>query len=149
MDRVLLSHLPVVLAVARTRSFVRAASELGLGSSAVSHAVRAVEDRLGAPLFARTTRSVALTELGAAFLESAERAAEELEGAIERLRERQNQVTGLLRINAPRIAIPLGLTPVLKQMAWRFPRLTVEVITDDALTDVVAEGLTPAYGLAR
>ncbi len=58
----MLTHLPVVLAVARTRSFARAASELGLGASAVSHAVRTVEDRLGAPLFARTTRSVALTE---------------------------------------------------------------------------------------
>ncbi len=136
----MLTHLPVVLAVARTRSFARAASELGLGASAVSHAVRTVEDRLGAPLFARTTRSVALTELGAAFLDSAMRAAEELDAAVERLREGQNQVTGLLRINAPRIALPMGLTPVLAEMARRYPRLTVEVITDDALTDVVAEG---------
>jgi DNA-binding transcriptional LysR family regulator len=149
MDRVLLTHLPVILAVARTRSFVRAAAELGLGASAVSHAVRAVEDRLGAPLFARTTRSVALTELGAAFLEGATRAAEELDAAVERLREGQNQITGLLRINAPRIALPMGLTRVLAEMTLRYPRLTLEVIADDALTDVVAEGFDAGVRLGE
>jgi DNA-binding transcriptional LysR family regulator len=149
MDRVLLTHLPVVVAVARTRSFVRAASQLGLGASAVSHAIRAVEDRLGAPLFARTTRCVALTELGAAFLESAMRAVDELDGAVERLREGQNQITGLLRINAPRIAFPMGLTPVLAAMTLRYPRLTVEVITDDALTDVVAAGFDAGVRLGE
>jgi len=61
MDRDLLSHLPIILAVARRKSFVGAASELGMGASAVSHSVRLVEERLGIPLFARTTRSVALT----------------------------------------------------------------------------------------
>ena len=91
MDRALLTHLPVVLAVARTRSFVRAAAELGLGASAVSHAVRAVEERLGAPLFARTTRSVALTDTGAAFLGAAERAMEGLHTAVERVRADQGQ----------------------------------------------------------
>jgi len=149
MDRVLLTHLPVVLAVARTRSFVRAAAELGLGASAVSHAVRAVEDRLGAPLFARTTRSVSVTELGAAFLEGATRAAEELDAAVERLREGQNQITGLLRINAPRIALPMGLTRVLAEMTLSYPRLTVEVIADDALTDVVAEGFDAGVRLGE
>src|SRR6266849_4112756 len=64
MDRDLLNHLPVILAVARRKNFAAAASELGMGPSAVSHAVRLVEERLGVPLFARTTRSVALTEAG-------------------------------------------------------------------------------------
>jgi DNA-binding transcriptional LysR family regulator len=149
MDRVLLTHLPVVLAVARTRSFVRAATELGLGASAVSHAVRAVEDRLGVPLFARTTRSVALTEAGAAFLESAERVAEELDGAMERLRAGEAQVSGLLRINAPRVALTMGFTPILTEMARRHPRLTVEVVTDDALIDVVAEGFDAGVRLGE
>jgi DNA-binding transcriptional LysR family regulator len=149
MDRVLLTHLPVILAVARTKSFVRAGAELGLGSSAVSHAVRAVEERLGAPLFARTTRSVAITEVGAAFLDSAERAAEELDGAIERLRVGQNQVTGLLRINAPRLALPLALTPLVAAMTARYPRLTIEVISDDALTDVVAAGFDAGVRLGE
>lgn len=149
MDRIVLTHLPVILAVARTRSFVRAGAELGLGASAVSHAVRLIEDRLGATLFARTTRSVALTEAGAAFVESAERAVEELEGAVDRLAAGRAQVRGLLRINAPRVALHMGLTPVLAEMSRRHPQLTVEVITDDALTDVVADGFDAGVRLGE
>ena len=68
MDRELLAHFPVVLAVARRGGFAAAAAALGMSPSAVSHAVRTVEERLGQPLFARTTRSVALTEAGASFV---------------------------------------------------------------------------------
>src|SRR2546429_7891892 len=67
MDRDLLVHLPIIVCVARHRSFAAAAAELGMSPSAVSHAVRSVEDRLGIPLFARTTRSVSLTEAGGRF----------------------------------------------------------------------------------
>jgi DNA-binding transcriptional LysR family regulator len=149
MDRLLLPHLPAVLAVARTRSFARAAAELGLRPSAVSHAVRAAEERLGAPLFARTTRSVALTEAGDAFMESARRAFEELDAAVERVRAGQREVTGLLRINAPRVALQMGLTPVLLEMARRHPRLTTEIITDDALVDVVEGGFDAGIRLGE
>ncbi len=149
MDRTLLSHLPAVLAVARTRSFTRAAAELGLRASAVSHAVRAAEDRLGAPLFARTTRSVALTEAGEAFAESAQRAFDEIDAAAERVQAGQRDLSGLLRINAPRVALRMGLTPVLAEMARRHPRLVVEIITDDALTDVVAAGFDAGIRLGE
>ena len=145
----MLTHIPVVLAVARTRSFAKTAAELGLGASAVSHAVRTVEERLGSPLFARTTRSVALTEAGATFVESAERALQDLEGAVERLRARQGQVTGLLRINAPRVALFMGLTAILAEMTHRHPQLTVEVISDDALTDIVAAGFDAGIRLGE
>src|SRR5690242_709935 len=107
MDRELLPHLPVVLAVARRRSFVAAAAELGMGASAVSHAVRAVEDRLGTALFARTTRSVSLTEAGAAFLAAVEPALAQVAEATERVRADSGRVTGLLRLNAPRVALPI------------------------------------------
>ena len=149
MDRLLLTHLPVVLAVARTRSFGKAAAELGLGASAVSHAVRVVEQRLGSPLFARTTRSVALTEAGGAFVESARRLVGELAEAVERLQAGQGQVSGLLRINAPRVALFMGLTPILVEMTRRHPRLTVEVISDDALTDIVAAGFDAGIRLGE
>lgn len=149
MDRLLLSHLPAVLAVARTRSFARAAAELGLRPSAVSHAVRAAEQRLGAPLFARTTRSVALTEAGEAFMESAQRAFDELGAAAERVRAGQREVTGLLRINAPRVALQMGLTPVLVEMARRHPQLTTEIITEDALDDVVEGGFDAGIRLGE
>ena len=149
MDRLLLTHLPAGLAVARTRSFTRAAAELGLQPSAVSHAVRTAEQRLGAPMFARTTRSVALTEAGAAFVQTAQRALEEVDAAAERVRAGQREVTGLLRINAPRVAMRMGWAPVLLEMARRHPRLTTEIITDDALVDVVAAGFDAGIRLSE
>jgi DNA-binding transcriptional LysR family regulator len=131
------------------RSFARAAAELGLRPSAVSHAVRAAEQRLGVPLFARTTRSVSLTEAGEAFMESARRAFDELDAAAERVRAGQREVTGLLRINAPRVALQLGLTPVLVEMARRHPQLTTEIIADDALVDVVEGGFDAGIRLGE
>jgi DNA-binding transcriptional LysR family regulator len=140
MDRDLLAHLPVVLAVARRGGFGAAAAELGMSPSAVSHAVKTVEDRLAAPLFARTTRSVALTQAGASLVASMGPALHEIEEAIERLRSDGGKVTGLLRLNAPRVALPIAITPVLAELAWRYPDLVVEIASDDALTDIVAGG---------
>src|SRR6185312_7637619 len=125
MDRSLLPHLPAVLAVARTRSFARAAAELGMGASAVSHAVRTVEERLGEPLFARTTRSVSVTEVGAEFIGRVGQAFEEMNAAVERVSARRGEVTGVLRLNAPRIAGPLALTAILALLTRRHPGLTV------------------------
>jgi len=149
MDRELLPHLPALLAVARTRSFARAASELGLGAPAVSHSVRFIEKRIGAPLFARTTRSVGLTEAGEVFVEAARRAFDDMDGAIERVKEGQRAVTGRLRINAPRVALYMGLTSVLAEMSRLHPALTIEVVTDDALSDVVGLGFDAGIRLGE
>ena len=80
MDRDLLSQLPIIICVARHRIFAAAAAELGISPSAVSHAVRSVEERLGIPLFARTTRSVSLTEAGARFIAGVEPALADIGG---------------------------------------------------------------------
>jgi DNA-binding transcriptional LysR family regulator len=149
MDRDLLPHLPVILAVARRGGFAAAAAELGMGASAVSHAVRLVEERLGTPLFARTTRSVALTEAGAALVGAVGPAFREIGEALERLRAARGEVTGLLRINAPRIALPIALTPILAELARRHPALTVEVTADDGLTDIVAGGFDAGVRLGE
>ena len=149
MDRTLITHLPAVLAVARTRSFARAAAELGVGASAVSHAVKAVEQRVGQPLFARTTRSVSLTEVGESFVRSAQQAFDDIDAATEAVRADQPEITGILRINAPRIALYLGLIPILERLAVAHPKLTVEVIADDALTDVVAQGFDAGIRLGE
>ncbi|MDR6291743.1 MULTISPECIES: LysR substrate-binding domain-containing protein [Inquilinus] len=140
MDRDLLPHLPVVLAVARRGGFAAAAGELGMSPSAVSHAVRMVEDRIGAPLFARTTRSVALTEAGQGFVATLGPALQDLQDGLERLRLAGGRVTGVLRLNVPRIAQPIALTPILLELARRHPELVVEVTSDDRLADIVAEG---------
>jgi DNA-binding transcriptional LysR family regulator len=149
MDRDLLSHLPVVVAVARQRGFALAAAELGMSPSAVSHAVRTVEDRLGAPLFARSTRSVSLTEAGAGFLASVESALADIGKAAEGLTAEAGEVTGLLRINAPRIVLEMALTPVLARLAWQHPKLTVEIFANEALIDIVAQGFDAGIRLGE
>src|SRR6201987_656233 len=129
MDRDLLGHLPIIVCVARDRSFAAAATDLGMSPSAVSHAVRSVEDRLGAPLFARTTRSVSLTEAGARFIASVEPALTDIGKALEGLTAERGEVTGLLRIDAPRGVFEMALIPFLAKLARQHPRLTVEVRT--------------------
>src|ERR1700686_1601580 len=113
MDRALLPHLAIILAVARRGGFGSAAAELGMSPSAVSHAVKTVEDRLGAPLFARTTRSVALTQAGQSLVASIGPALNDIQEALERLRSASGRVNGLLRLNAPRVALPMAITPVV------------------------------------
>jgi DNA-binding transcriptional LysR family regulator len=149
MDRDLLSHLPVVVSVARHRGFAPAAAALGMSPSAVSHAVRTVEDRLGEPLFARTTRSVSLTEAGTRFVASVEPALADIDKAVEGLAAERGEVTGLLRINTVRVALGMALTPILSKLAWQHPRLTVEVYSDDALVDIVERGFDAGIRLGE
>ena len=125
MDRDLLGHLPVVVCVARHRSFAAAAAELGMSPSAVSHAVRSVEDRLGIPLLARTTRSVSLTEAGARFIGGVEPALTDIGRAFEGLTAERGEVTGLLRIATPRVVLEMALRQILAKLARQRPRLTV------------------------
>lgn len=140
MDRTLLPHLAIVLAVHRRGGFAAAAAELGMSASAVSHAVRAVEDHLGQPLFARTTRSVRLTEAGAGFIAMLAPAMGEIADAVDRFGESSGRVGGVLRINAPHVALPLVMTPLVAEMSRRHPELVIEITCDDGLADIVASG---------
>jgi DNA-binding transcriptional LysR family regulator len=149
MDRDLLGHLPIIVCVARHRSFAAAAAELGMTPSAVSHAVRSVEDRLAIPLFARTTRSVSLTEVGARFIASIEPALADIDQAKERLTAERGEVTGLLRINAVSAVLEMALIPVLARLARQHPRLTVEVHTDQTPVDIVAKGYDAGIRIRR
>lgn len=138
MQRDLLSHLPVVRAVAECGEFAAAAARLGMSPSAVSHAVKTVEEQLGLPLFARTTRSVSLTEAGSSFLAAIGPALTAIEEAGERVRATKGAVTGLLRLNIPRLALPMALTPIMAEMARRHPDLRTELTIDDSLVDIVS-----------
>jgi DNA-binding transcriptional LysR family regulator len=140
MDRELLAHFPVVIAVARRGGFAAAAAELGMSPSTVSHAVKAVEDRLGIPLFARTTRSVSLTEAGNTFVAVIGPALTDIQEVVEHIRADKGKVTGLLRLNVPRVALPMAITAVIAQMTWRHPELTIEITSEDGLMDIVANG---------
>lgn len=139
MDRDLLAHLPIVVAVARQKSFAAAASVLNMSASAVSHAVKLVEDRLGEPLFARTTRSVSLTEAGAKLITTFDAALQDIGAAVESMSAARGAVTGTLRINAPHSAWPMGLTRVIAKLAVEHPRLIIEVHTNEAFVDIIAQ----------
>src|SRR5690242_10443057 len=102
-----LDGVEAFLRVAQRRSFRRAAADLGVTPSAISQAVRTLEERLGAVLLARTTRSVGLTEAGQRFYERAAPAFEELVAAGEAARNLGQRPTGLLRLSVPRAIVPL------------------------------------------
>ncbi|MCF4128068.1 LysR family transcriptional regulator [Methylobacterium sp. SyP6R] len=135
-----LSDLAAFAAVARHRSFRRAAAELGLSPSALSHAVRGLEERMGLRLLNRTTRSVAPTEAGAALLVRLGPALDDIAQAVAAARASASRPTGTLRLNAPRSACRLVLMPLLSRFLTLHPEIRVEVVSDDALTDIVGEG---------
>jgi DNA-binding transcriptional LysR family regulator len=139
MDRDLYGYLPIILAVAERKSFAAAAKQLRTAPSNVSYAVRRVEDRLGTPLFARSTRSVAVTEAGLALIAQLAPAADDINRAWESVRSHKGKPSGNLRINIPRVAQPT-LEPLILEMTRRYPEVTVEMFTDDGLSDVVREG---------
>ncbi|MGM9482513.1 LysR family transcriptional regulator [Roseateles sp. NT4] len=149
MNRELLAHLPIVVAVAEKRGFAAAAQALGLSASAVSHAVRVVEDALGEPLFARTTRSVALTEAGQRFLASVGPALEDIGAAVEGLSAARGEVSGVLKLNSSRVASQMVLPPLLAKLAVEHPKLMVEVHDNDALVDIVAQGFDAGIRLGE
>src|ERR1700752_1654179 len=108
-----LDGVEVFLRVAQLRSFRRAAAELGVTPSAISQAVRALEARVGAALFLRTTRSVGLTEAGERVLSHAKPAFEELIAACAVARDLGQRPTGLLRLSLPRAVVPIRLEPLI------------------------------------
>src|SRR6202000_3032740 len=108
-----LDGVEAFLSVAQHRNFRRAAAERGVTPSAISQAVRALEARVGAALFIRTTRSVGLTEAGERFLSRAKPAFEELVAASEVARELGQRPGGLLRLSVPRPGVPGLVRPLI------------------------------------
>jgi len=149
MKRDLLPHLPVVAAVARHASFARAAAELQMSPSNVSHAVRAVETRLGQPVFVRTTRRVHPTEAGYALLQAVEPLLRDLDEVVDGLRASRGAVSGTLRLNVPRVAFPDVIRPLVRRLAEAHPDLIVELIADDALADIVGDGFDAGVRLGN
>jgi DNA-binding transcriptional LysR family regulator len=132
--------LTTFLAVARRRSFRAAAKELGVTPGAVSQAIRALEQRLGLPLFVRTTRSVAMTEAGQSVLSAVAPAADAIANALGAVGAAHGGPTGLLRLSVPRLSVRLFITPVLERFRERYPDVSVEVSVDDTLVDLQAAG---------
>jgi DNA-binding transcriptional LysR family regulator len=128
------------LSVAQHRSFRRAAAELGVTPSAISQAVRALEARVGAALFMRTTRSVGLTEAGERFLVRAKPAFEELVAATGDARDLGRRPAGRLRLTAPRAVVPILLERLIASFCQAYPEVEVEIVANADLVDIAAEG---------
>src|SRR5579872_3965351 len=135
-----LDGVEAFLAVAQHRNFRKAAADLGVTPSAISQAIRALEARLGAALFIRTTRSVGLTEAGERFMSRAKPAFEELVAASEAARDLGQRPTGLLRLSVPRAVVPLVLEPVIATFCQAFPEIELEIATNEELVDLAALG---------
>src|SRR5580693_8237442 len=144
-----LDGVEAFLSVAQHRSFRRAAAELGVTPSAISQAVRALETRVGAALFIRTTRSVGLTEAGERFLSRAKPAFEELVAASEVAGDLGQRPTGLLRLSVPRTVVPILLEPLIASFSQAYPEVEVEIAASEGLVDLAAEGFDAGIRLGQ
>lgn len=126
--------------IAQERSFRKAAARLGVTPSALSHVIRTLEARLGAKLLHRTTRSVAPTEAGAVLLGRLVPAMAEMERAVSEMGAFSDHPRGKLRLNVPRLAAEAVLIPKLRQFTQLYPDILLDLVIDDSMADIVAEG---------
>ncbi|TCV94829.1 DNA-binding transcriptional LysR family regulator [Luteibacter rhizovicinus] len=139
MARENFSDLLAFLAVARERSFTKAAAKLGVSQSTLSHTIRALEERLGVRLLARTTRSVTPTEAGERLRDAIAPRFEEIEAELSALSELREKPAGTIRITSGEHAASAILWPAMEKLLPDYPDIHVEVIVDYGLTDIVAE----------
>ncbi|MDE5445058.1 LysR family transcriptional regulator [Bradyrhizobium sp. CSA207] len=139
MSRQNVNGLLAFLAVARERSFTRAAARFGVSQSALSHTIRQLEARLGVRLLTRTTRAVVPTEAGERLLERIGPHFDQIEIEIDALNELREKPAGTIRIVAPDYAISSILWPKLKRFLPKYPEIKVELLLDNGLTDIVTE----------
>jgi DNA-binding transcriptional LysR family regulator len=135
-----LSVLSAFLAVAEERSFTRAAKRLEVSPSALSHAIRRLEEQIGVRLLARTTRSVAPTDAGQQLLASLRPALGDIRGTLERISGLRDRPAGRVRLLVPRLAAMTVLAPKLGQFARDYPDVVLDITTDDNRLDLVAGG---------
>ena len=139
MPRENVSDLLAFLAVARERSFTRAAAKLGVSQSALSHTIRGLEERLGLRLLTRTTRSVSPTEAGERLVLTVGPRFEEIEVELAALTELREKPAGTIRITTGEHAASTVLWPKLAKLLAVYPDIKLEIISDQTLTDIVAE----------
>lgn len=140
MARIDPSDLAGFLAIAKHRSFKAASVELGVTPSALSHALRTIEERLDLRLINRTTRSVALTEAGEQLFARVSPAFRDIEDALEDLNTFRGKPAGTLRLNSARQSARLVLLPIITKFLKAYPDVRIDLVIDDALVDVVSGG---------
>jgi DNA-binding transcriptional LysR family regulator len=139
MPKVINADLSAFIAVAKARSFTRAAAQLGLSQSALSQTVRALETRVGVPLLRRSTRSVSPTEAGERLLRNVGPRLEEIEVELAALSAMRETPAGTIRISADEHAATMVLWPALERFLPNYPDINAEIVVDNGLIDIVAE----------
>ena len=137
MKRDDLNDLSAFTVVAEQGSFTRAAAQLGMSQSALSHAMKALEARLGVRLLSRTTRSVSTTEAGEALLRTLRPALDDIASGLMALGAVRDRPSGTVRITATKHAVMSVVMPALPSFRAACPDVRVELIVEDALTDIV------------
>ena len=135
-----LGALATFLVVAEERSFTRAAKRQGVTPSAVSHAIRGLEEELKVRLLARTTRSVALTEAGERLLARLRPAFAEVSETLSQISGESHRAAGRIRLVLPRFAVASVLAPKLAALHDKYPEIVLDVVTDNSRRDLVADG---------
>src|SRR5215470_10961510 len=144
-----LSVLAAFLTVAEERSFTRAAKRLGVTPSALSHAMRGLEERIGVRLLARTTRSVAPTEPGRQLLARLGPALGDIRGALDLIAELSARPAGRVRLIVSPLAAKTVLAPKLGQFARDYPDVVLDITTDESRVDLVAAGFDAGIHLGE
>ena len=139
MQRGSLDDLRALVAVARERSFTKAAAKMGVSQSALSQTIRELETRLGVRLLTRTTRSVSPTEAGERLIQTVAPRFEEIDSELAAIRELREKPAGTIRITATEHAADAILLPKLERVLRAYPEIKVEIIIDYGLTDIVAQ----------
>lgn len=140
IDPALLPHLAWFALVARRGSFTKAAAEMGVTRAGLSQNLKALEQRLGVRLLHRTTRDMSLTDEGRHLLAALQPALAGIDDALRSVGDAGRAPSGLLRVNSSRIAAKLLLEPHLGEFLSRHPGLQMEMVIDDGLSNIVAEG---------
>src|SRR5260370_5717153 len=139
MQRGNLDDLLAFVAVGRERSFTKAAAKLGMSQSSLSHTIRELEARIGAPLLTRTTRSVAPTQEGERLLQNIGPRFEEIDAELAAVRDLREQPAGTIGVAGMEYAADVILLPKLAKLMREHPDIKVEIIVDYGLTDIVAQ----------
>jgi DNA-binding transcriptional LysR family regulator len=149
MSRGRLIELEAAVAVARRRSFRAAAAELGLSSTALSQAIAELEARLGVRLFNRTTRSVSPTPAGEQFLAQIAPALTAIRDAADAVNQHRSTPAGVLRLNTSAGAARRILRPIIFEYLNRYVEMSVDIVTEGKLIDIVREGFDAGFRLAE
>jgi DNA-binding transcriptional LysR family regulator len=139
ISRGVLDDLSAFAAVARLRSFSRAAAELGVSNSMLSYTIKRLETRLGYPLLRRTSRSVAPTAEGQTLLQTLEPALDAIDGALGDLGRIRDRISGTVRITSTRQGYDAVIRPVLSDFCAAYPDATIEVVIDYSFRDLVLD----------